>query len=94
MALKLPHIPGAITLLGTGTGIACFMPMAHRSGDAAFIGRTASVVVRALAMLPVAMPAALAARPSAARAAPDIIAACRPRPPSAPAVGQAMLAGT
>jgi uncharacterized membrane protein len=32
-------------MLGTGSGIAFFMLMANRSGDAAFIGRTAGVVV-------------------------------------------------
>jgi uncharacterized membrane protein len=36
---------GATVLLGTGSGIAFFMLMAHRSGDAAFIGKTARVVV-------------------------------------------------
>ena len=36
---------GATVILGTGSGIAFFMLMAHRSGDAAFIGRTARVVV-------------------------------------------------
>jgi uncharacterized membrane protein len=39
------HVLGAIVILGTGTGIAFFMLMAHRSRDAAFIARTASVVV-------------------------------------------------
>lgn len=33
--------------LGTGTGIAFFMLMAHRSGDAAFVAKTAGVVVLA-----------------------------------------------
>ena len=32
-------------MFGTGSGIAFFMLMAHLSGDAAFIGRTARVVV-------------------------------------------------
>ena len=36
---------GAIVILGTGTGIAFFMLMAHRSGDPAFIARTAATVV-------------------------------------------------
>jgi uncharacterized membrane protein len=45
--LKYVHILGAIVLLGTGGGIAFFMLMAHRSRNAAFIARTASVVVRA-----------------------------------------------
>jgi uncharacterized membrane protein len=39
------HVLGAIVILGTGTGIALFMLMAHRTGDAAFIARTAEVVV-------------------------------------------------
>ena len=38
---------GATVILGTGTGIAFFMLMAHRSGDAAFIAGTAGVVVLA-----------------------------------------------
>ena len=42
---KYLHVLGAIVILGTGTGIAFFMLMAHRSGDAAFIARTASTVV-------------------------------------------------
>lgn len=44
-ALKFLHVLGAIVILGTGTGIAFFMLMAHRSGDVAFIARTAGVVV-------------------------------------------------
>src|SRR5262245_55125063 len=39
------HVLGAIVILGTGTGIAFFMLMAHRTGDAAFIAKTADVVV-------------------------------------------------
>ena len=39
------QILGAIIILGTGSGIAFFMLMAHRSGDAAFIARTATTVV-------------------------------------------------
>jgi uncharacterized membrane protein len=42
---KYLHVLGAIVILGTGTGIAFFMLMAHRSGDAAFIARTAANVV-------------------------------------------------
>ena len=45
--VKYLHVLGAIVILGTGSGIAFFMWMAHRSGDAAFIARTASVVVLA-----------------------------------------------
>jgi len=44
-AVKYLHVLGAIAILGTGSGIAFFMLMAHRSGDAAFIARTAGVVV-------------------------------------------------
>jgi len=43
--LKYLHVIGAIVLLGTGTGIAFFMLMAHLSRDVAFIARTAAVVV-------------------------------------------------
>lgn len=43
--LKYAHILGAIVLLGTGSGIAFFMLMAHRSGDAALIAGTARIVV-------------------------------------------------
>ena len=42
---KYLHVLGAIVILGTGSGIAFFMLMAHRSGDAAFIARTAATVV-------------------------------------------------
>lgn len=47
LALKYLHVLGAIVILGTGSGIAFFMLMAHRSHDAAFIARTARVVVLA-----------------------------------------------
>jgi len=43
--VKYLHVLGAIVILGTGTGIAFFMLMAHRSRDASFIARTASTVV-------------------------------------------------
>jgi uncharacterized membrane protein len=43
--VKYLHVTGAIVILGTGTGIAFFMLMAHRSRDAAFIARTAEIVV-------------------------------------------------
>lgn len=43
--IKYLHVLGAVIILGTGSGIAFFMLAAHRSGDAAFIARTASVVV-------------------------------------------------
>ncbi len=45
LAVKYLHVLGAIVILGTGSGIAFFMVMAHVSRDAAFIARTASVVV-------------------------------------------------
>ena len=48
--VKYLHVLGAIVILGTGSGIAFFMLMAHRSGDAAFIAKTASVVVTADAL--------------------------------------------
>ncbi|SFJ50239.1 DUF2269 family protein [Bradyrhizobium sp. cf659] len=43
--VKYLHVLGAIIILGTGTGIAFFMLMAHRTHDVDFIARTASVVV-------------------------------------------------
>lgn len=43
--LKYLHVLGAIVILGTGTGIAFFMLMAYRSGDVAYIARTAATVV-------------------------------------------------
>ena len=47
LVVKYLHVLGAIVILGTGSGIAFFMLMAHVSRDAAFIARTASVVVLA-----------------------------------------------
>jgi uncharacterized membrane protein len=43
--IKYLHVLGAIVILGTGTGIAFFMLMAHRSREVTFIARTADVVV-------------------------------------------------
>jgi uncharacterized membrane protein len=43
--LKFLHVLGAIVILGTGAGIAFFVVMAHRTGDAVFVVRTAAVVV-------------------------------------------------
>ena len=43
--VKYLHVIGAIVILGTGAGIAFFMLMAHRSGEAAYIARTAATVV-------------------------------------------------
>jgi len=45
LLLKLAHIVGAAVLFGTGAGIAFFMLMAHRTGDARLIAHTAGVVV-------------------------------------------------
>ena len=47
LVLKYLHVLGAAVILGTGTGIAFFMLMAHRSGDAGFVARTAGIVVLA-----------------------------------------------
>lgn len=44
-AIKYLHVLGAIVLLGTGSGIAFFMLMAHRTGDADHVFRTARTVV-------------------------------------------------
>ena len=44
-ALKFLHVIGASVLLGTGAGIAFFMLMAHRTGDARVVAATARVVV-------------------------------------------------
>ena len=43
--IKYLHVLGAIVILGTGTGIAFFMLMAHRSRDPSYIARTAATVV-------------------------------------------------
>ncbi|QWG23646.1 DUF2269 domain-containing protein [Bradyrhizobium sediminis] len=43
--IKYLHVLGATVILGTGTGIAFFMLMAHRSRDPAFVARTAAIVV-------------------------------------------------
>ena len=43
--LKFLHVIGATVLFGTGAGIAFFMLMAHRTGDAATIAATARIVV-------------------------------------------------
>ena len=48
--LKLAHILGAAVLFGTGTGIAFFMLMAHRSRNVAAIAPTATFVVIADAL--------------------------------------------
>jgi uncharacterized membrane protein len=50
LLLKVAHILGATVLLGTGAGIAFFMLMAHRTGDAKLIAHTAGVVVIADAL--------------------------------------------
>ena len=43
--LKFLHIIGAAVLLGTGAGIAFFMLLAHRTGNAAAIATVARIVV-------------------------------------------------
>ena len=43
--LRWLHVIGACVLLGTGAGIAFFMVMAHRTGNAALIAHTARIVV-------------------------------------------------
>lgn len=43
--LRWSHVIGATVLLGTGAGIAFFMVMAHRTGDAKLIAHTAGIVV-------------------------------------------------
>jgi uncharacterized membrane protein len=45
--LKYVHVIGASVLLGTGSGIAFFMVMAHRTGDPAKIAGVARTVVTA-----------------------------------------------
>lgn len=47
LILRWLHVLGACVLLGTGAGIAFFMLMAHRTGDARFIAGTARTVVLA-----------------------------------------------
>ena len=44
-ALKYLHLIGAAVLLGTGAGIAFFMLMAHRTGEAVQIAAVARIVV-------------------------------------------------
>jgi uncharacterized membrane protein len=43
--LKFLHVIGAAVLLGTGAGIAFFMLLAHRTGDAAIVASVARIVV-------------------------------------------------
>ncbi|MBA8900833.1 MULTISPECIES: DUF2269 domain-containing protein [unclassified Phyllobacterium] len=45
--LRLIHVIGATVLFGTGSGIAFFMVMAHRTRNAAIISHVASIVVLA-----------------------------------------------
>ena len=47
LILKYLHVIGSTVILGTGAGIAFFMLMAHRSREAAFVARTARVVILA-----------------------------------------------
>lgn len=44
-ALKFVHVIGATVLLGTGAGIAFFMLLAHRTGDARTVAGVARIVV-------------------------------------------------
>ncbi|MEH6836523.1 MULTISPECIES: DUF2269 family protein [Falsihalocynthiibacter] len=43
--VRLLHVLGACVLIGTGSGIAFFMVMAHRTKDPASIAHTAAIVV-------------------------------------------------
>lgn len=45
--LKFLHLIGAVVLIGTGAGIAFFMVMAHRTGNATKIAGVARIVVTA-----------------------------------------------
>ncbi len=45
--LKFLHVIGAAVLLGTGAGIAFFMLLSHRTGDARIIAGVARIVVTA-----------------------------------------------
>ncbi len=45
LLLKYIHIVGASVLLGTGAGIAFFMLLAHRTGDAKVVAGVARIVV-------------------------------------------------
>jgi uncharacterized membrane protein len=45
LALKYLHVIGAAVLLGTGAGIAFFMLLAHRSGNAQVVAEIAGIVV-------------------------------------------------
>lgn len=47
LILKYLHVIGATVLLGTGAGIAFFMLLAHRTGDARVIAAVARIVVLA-----------------------------------------------
>jgi uncharacterized membrane protein len=48
--VRLAHVIGAAVLFGTGAGIAFFMVMAHRTGDARAIAHVAGTVVVADAL--------------------------------------------
>lgn len=47
LVLKFVHVIGAAVLLGTGAGIAFFMLLAHRTGNAATVAAVARMVVMA-----------------------------------------------
>ncbi len=50
LGLKYLHVIGAAVLLGTGAGIAFFMLLAHRTGNALVIANVARIVVIADAL--------------------------------------------
>ncbi len=43
--IRVAHVLGACVLIGTGSGIAFFMLMAHRTAEPEFVAQMASVVV-------------------------------------------------
>lgn len=45
LTLKYVHVIGAAVLLGTGAGIAFFLLLAHRTGEAAIVAAVARIVV-------------------------------------------------
>ena len=47
LVLEYLHVIGAAVLLGTGAGIAFFLLLAHRTGDAALVAGVARIVVLA-----------------------------------------------
>jgi len=45
LVLRWLHVIGAAVILGTGSGIAFFLLMAHRTKNAVFIAQTANIVI-------------------------------------------------